>query len=61
MLQIYCDGPYPRPGESVIVASSSKGVTVKVPLPDMTNDAEYNYQAPLYAGMPIKVIIPESK
>ena len=48
-------GIYPRPGESISVESAGQGVAVKVQLPDMTNDAEYNYQAPLYAGMPITV------
>jgi hypothetical protein len=33
-------------------------VAVKVALPDMSNDAEYSYQAPLYAGMPVCVRIP---
>jgi hypothetical protein len=54
-------GIYPRPGESISISvePDGQGVAVKVLLPDMTNDAEYNYQAPLYAGMPIAVRIPE--
>jgi hypothetical protein len=54
-------GIYPRPGESINVESNGQGVAVKVQLPDMTNDAEYNYQAPLYAGMPITVRLPENR
>ncbi|MBI9021439.1 MAG: silent information regulator protein Sir2, partial [Verrucomicrobia bacterium] len=51
-------GIYPRPGEAVTVEAFGKGVRVNVQLPDMSNDAEYNYQAPLYAGMPVHVSIP---
>lgn len=50
-------GIYPRPGESIRVEPDGQGVAVKVLLPDMTNDAEYNYQAPLYAGMPITMMV----
>ena len=51
-------GIYPRPGEAVAIRSDGSGVTVNVQLPDMSNDADYNYQAPLYAGIPIGVLIP---
>ncbi len=51
-------GIYPRPGETVAVQPAGSGVAVKVALPDMSNDAEYSYQAPLYAGMPVCVRIP---
>lgn len=51
-------GIYPRPGETVAVKPAGNGVVVNVQLPDMTNDAEYNYQAPLYAGMPICLRLP---
>jgi hypothetical protein len=51
-------GIYPRSGETVTVEPSGKGVKVNVQLPDMSDDVEYNYQAPLYAGMPVQVQIP---
>ena len=51
-------GIYPRPGEAITVKSAENGAAVNVQLPDMTNDADYNYQAPLYAGMPICVRLP---
>jgi hypothetical protein len=51
-------GIYPQPGETVAVERSGDGVKVNVQLPDMRDDARYNYQAPLYAGMPVLVTIP---
>jgi len=51
-------GIYPQPGETVTVERSGDGVKVNVQLPDMRDDARYNYQAPLYAGMPVRVALP---
>ncbi len=51
-------GLYPMMGEAVTVKEVSNGVTVKFPLPDPTDDASLNYQAELYAGVPMHVSIP---
>jgi hypothetical protein len=51
-------GIYPQPGETVTVERSGDGGKVTVQLPDMRDDARYNYQAPLYAGMPVLATIP---
>ena len=51
-------GIYPQPGETVAVEQAGAEVNVKVQLPDMSDDARYHYQAPLYAGMPVQVKIP---
>ncbi len=47
-----------RPGETVTVSQVSGGVMVNVPLPDPTDDAALNYQAVLYASVPIHVTVP---
>ncbi len=51
-------GIHPRPGEPVTVTATDDGVSVRVPLPDPSDDAALNYQAELYAGVPIHVTIP---
>lgn len=51
-------GIYSRPGETIKVKSVEDGAAMNVQLPDIPNDADYNYQAPLYTGMPIWVRLP---
>jgi chondroitin AC lyase len=51
-------GIYPRPGGVVIVSPSQKATRLTIQLPDMSHDAEYNYQAALYAGVPIHLDLP---
>ena len=46
-------GIYPLAGEMMVVSAAATGVSVRVELPDAANDADYNYQAALYAGAPI--------
>lgn len=51
-------GVVPRPGESVTVTTVAGGSKIRVPLADATNDASLDYQAALYASVPIHVSIP---
>jgi hypothetical protein len=50
-------GTYPLAGESMIVSTISSGATVRVELPDPTNDSGYNYQGELYAGAPLSATL----
>lgn len=53
-------GIHPRPGENVQVTDIPNGVAVSVNLPDLSDDASYDYQAALYAGAPISISVPEA-
>lgn len=52
-------GLYPVQGETVTVSQNRTGSKVVVELPDIRDEAHYNYQTDLYAATPIVVNIPK--
>ena len=52
-------GIYPMEGETVTIASDSKGSRVTVEIPDGRDAVRYNYQSDLYAATPVVVTIPK--
>ena len=52
-------GVVPCEGETVTVEKNGDGSKVTVELPDIRDEARYNYQTDLYAAVPIVVRIPK--